>query len=81
MKYVIESTKTTSGTRKLLMTAEIKEACLRVVRNRKKPKREPIIDGYGGFLYLDKNGKPMVALHWEKYMQYDRNKYNREQPL
>ena len=81
MKYVIESTKTTSGTRRLPMTDEIKEVCLRIVKNRKKPKREPMVGGYGGFLYLDKNGKPMVALHWEKYMQYARNKYNRKHPL
>lgn len=36
------------------------------------------MDGYGGFLFLDKNGRPMVALHWEKYMQHAREKYNRE---
>ena len=65
MKYVIESTKTTCGTRKLPMTDEIREVCERMVKNRKKPKKEPLIDGYGGFLYLDKNGRPMVALHWE----------------
>lgn len=63
------------------MTDEVKEVCLRIVKNRKKPKREPMIAGYGGFLYLDKNGKPRVALHWEKYMQYARDKYNREHPL
>jgi len=22
-----------------------------------------MVDGYGGFLFLDKNGRPMVALH------------------
>lgn len=58
MKYVIESTKTTSGTRKLPMTEDIKEVCLRIAKNRKRPKREPMIDGYGGILYFDKNGKP-----------------------
>ena len=81
MKYVIESTKTTCGTRKLPMTDEIREVCERMVKNRKKPKKEPLIDGYGGFLYLDKNGRPMVALHWEKYMQHAVEKYNREHPI
>jgi len=28
-----------------------------------------------GFLFLDKNEKPMVALHWEKYMQHILEKY------
>lgn len=81
MKYYIESTKTTSGTRKIPMTEEVKELCQRIVDNRNRPKREPIIDGYGGFLFFDKEGKPMVALHWEKYMQHARAKYNREHAL
>ena len=81
MKYVIETTKTTSGTRKLPMTDEVKEVCMRMVKNRPKTNKEPVIQRHGGFLYLDKNGKPMVALHWEKYMQRARDKYNREHPL
>lgn len=35
-----------------------------------------MIDGYSGFLFLDKNDMPMVALHWEKYFQHIREKYN-----
>lgn len=35
-----------------------------------------MIDGKSGFLFLNKNGKPMVALHWEKFFQYIRGKYN-----
>ncbi len=48
----------------------------RVIQNRKHPKIEPMIDGYSGFLFLDKNDMPMVALHWEKYFQHIREKYN-----
>lgn len=29
-------------------------------------------------MFLDKNGNSMVALHWEKYMQHAREKYNKE---
>mgnify|MGYP005889414485 CR=1 FL=1 len=58
MKYIIVSTKTTSGTRLLPMEADVKEAFLRILKNRRKPKREPMVDGYGGFLFLDKNGRP-----------------------
>ena len=81
MKYVIESTKTTSGTRMIPMTDEIREVCVRIVKNRKSPRKEPIINGYGGFLYFDKNGHPLVALHWEKYMQRAVNKYNSTHPI
>jgi len=28
------------------------------------------VDGYTGFLFLDKNEIPMVALHWEHYFGY-----------
>lgn len=57
MKYYIESTKTTSGTRKIPMTEEVKELCQRIVANRNKPKRESIIDGYTKFTNecVDKN--------------------------
>lgn len=77
MKYIIEDTKTESGERMVPMTPEVKEAFQRILANRKDPKVEPMVDGYSGFLYLDKNGRPMVALHWEKYFQHIREKYNK----
>ena len=53
-------------------------ACFqRIIENRPKPKMEPMIGGYSGFLFLDKNGMPLVALHWEKYFQHICEKYNR----
>lgn len=77
MKYIIEDTKTESGERMVPMTPEVKEAFQRILASRKNPKVEPMVDGYSGFLFLDKNGRPMVALHWEKYFQYIREKYNK----
>ena len=38
---------------------------------------EPMVDGYIRFLCLDKNDMPMVALHWEKYMEHIIEKYNK----
>ena len=35
------------------------------------------IHGYTGFLFLDKNEMPMVALHWEHYFKHIRTKYNK----
>lgn len=70
MEYIIEDTKTDSGTRLVPMTDEVKACFRKIIQNRKKPKSEPMIDGKSGFLYLDKNDMPMVALHWEKYFQH-----------
>ncbi len=77
MKYVIEDTKTDSGERMVPMTQEVKEAFRRIFSNRKNPRVEPMIDGYSEFLFLDKNGMPMVALHWEKYFKHICEKYNK----
>lgn len=77
MQYVIEDTKTTCGVREIPMTDEVYECFKTILQNRQKPKVEPIIGGKSGFLYLDKNGMPMVALHWEKYFQHIREKYNK----
>ena len=76
MEYIIEDTKTSSGTRDIPMTFEVADCFHRIIDKRKKVKVEPMIDGYSGFLYLDKNGMPMVALHWEKYFQHVVEKYN-----
>lgn len=76
MEYVIEAPKTEKGIRYVPMTDEVAESFRKIIKNRKAPKVEPIIGGYTGFLFLDKNDMPMVALHWEKYMQHILEKYN-----
>ena len=76
MEYIIEDTKTKSGERYVPMSQQVVECFRRVIANRKPPKQEPIIDGYTGFLFLDKNGMPMVAIHWEHYFKHILNKYN-----
>ena len=76
MEYIIEKPKTESGERYVPMSQQVIECFQRVIRNRKKPQKEPMIDGYTGFLFLDKNGQPMVALHWEHYFKHILNKYN-----
>lgn len=77
MRYVIEDTKTTCGEREIPMTEEVYECFKSILQNRKRPRIEPVIDGKSGFLFLDKNDMPMVALHWEKYFQHIREKYNK----
>lgn len=76
MEYIIEETKTDAGVRQIPMMDDVYDCFQRIIANRNKPKVEPMIDGKIGFLYLDKNEMPMVALHWEKYFQHIREKYN-----
>lgn len=76
MEYIIEKPKTESGTRFVPMTKEVAECFKNIIATRANPKVEPMVDGIVGFLCLDKNDMPMVALHWEKYMQHIREKYN-----
>ena len=75
-KY-IEKTKTEAGTRVLPMSDEVYDAFKRVIANRVKPKVEEMIDGYTGFIFLDKRGKPMMPYQWEKKFQHSVAKYNR----
>ncbi len=76
-KCVILPPKTKSEERLIPITHDVCDAFKRIVDNRKPLDNEPVIDGHTGFLYFDKNGMPMVALHWEKYFKHMREKYNK----
>ena len=76
MKYTITDTKTDSGTRVLPMTQGVYECFQRILKIRKRPKVEPMVDKCIGFLFLDKNGMPKVAGHLEKYFKHMVGKYN-----
>ena len=77
MTYMIQDTKTACGKRLIPMTEEVSECFERIIANRKRIKVEPMVDGKCRFLYLDKNNRPMVALHWEKYFKQILEKYNK----
>ena len=76
MEYIIESTKTNAGTRKLPMTDDVAQCFRAIIEDRVPPEHERIIDGYGGFLFTDKNGYPEVAMHWEHRFKHMLNRYN-----
>ena len=59
------------------MEDDVYKSFERIIANRKKPKKEPVIDGYSGFLFLDKDDNPTVALHWEHYFQFIRQKHDK----
>lgn len=72
----IDTTKTYAGKRVIPMSEDVYECFGRILERRNPPKVEPMIDGYSGFLWFDKDGKPMVAMHWEKYFQHTVERYN-----
>jgi len=76
MEYIIESTKTNAGTRKLPMTDDVAQCFRAIIEDREPPEHERIIDGYGGFLFTDKKGYPEVAMHWEHRFKHMLNRYN-----
>ena len=76
MKYYVESTKTNAGTRKIPMTEGVYRCFQAILEDREAPKFEKMIDGYTGFLYLDANGMPEVAMHWENRFKHAVTRYN-----
>lgn len=79
-EYYIEETKTENGVRYIPMSDKVYDSLKRIISNRKKLKKEWIIDGYTGFLLMDKNDKPKVAMHVEHQMKHALDKYNRLHP-
>ena len=75
--YYIETPKTESGSRVIPMSNEVYDCFKRIVKRRGKPKKEIMIDGFSGFIFLDKDGNPEVALHWENHFRWCVAKYNR----
>ncbi|MBO4787370.1 MAG: site-specific integrase, partial [Lachnospiraceae bacterium] len=73
----ISTTKTNAGARVLPMSDDVYEAFKRILEKRPKQTVEPMIDGYSGFLFIDKDGHPSVGLHWEHYFKFVVEKYNR----
>lgn len=79
-KYYVEETKTSSGCRFLPMTDVVYDALKKMLEHRPKVKSEPMVDGYSGFIMLDKNGNPKVALHIENEMRWAMKKYKKLYP-
>ena len=79
--YHVEKTKTESGVRYIPMSDEVCQSLKNILARRQKPKKEMLIDGYAGFLLLDKNGNPKVGLHLDHHMQWTMKKYRRTQQI
>ncbi|MBR4779742.1 MAG: site-specific integrase [Lachnospiraceae bacterium] len=75
-KYYVEVTKTSCGKRYIPMHDKVYESLKRIIKNRPKLSNEMVVDGYTGFILIDKNMKPKVALHIENEMRWAMHKYN-----
>lgn len=76
-KYYVEKTKTQAGCRFIPMTNEVFQSLKRIIENRPKLKIEPFVDGYTGFILVDKNGNPKIALHIENEIRWSLEKYKK----
>ena len=79
-KYYVEKTKTECGYRFIPMTDTVCQNLKNILARRKTLKTEMIVDGYTGFLLLDKGNKPKVALHIENEMRWAMKKYRKLHP-
>ena len=69
MQYVIQDPKTESGIRYVPMSEEVVACFRRIIANRVAPKVEPMVDGYIGFLFLDKNHRLLSEMICHKDFQ------------
>ena len=76
MRLIIESTKTNAGTRKLPMSEDVFRCFQAIIEDREAPRYERVVDGYTGFLFTDKEGLPLVAMHWEHRFNHMVKRYN-----
>lgn len=76
MEYIIDSTKTKAGTRKIPMTEDVYETFRGILKERPRDLPEKMVDGYIGFLFRDKNGMPEVAMHWQHRFNHAVKRYN-----
>ena len=76
MSFEVTTTKTHAGKRRIPMTDDVYECFRSILENRQAPKKEEMVEGLTGFLYLDKNGLPEVAMHWQHRFKSMVNHYN-----
>ena len=72
----IEKPKSKNSARTIPLSDKAYAAFKSALQNRKKPQAEPIVDGCVGFLFLDINDMPKVAMHLEHALKRILDKYN-----
>lgn len=67
--YFITGPKTNAGIRTIPLNDIALLALRRAIKERQTPKEELVVDGYSNFLFLDKDGRPKVAMHLQGHMR------------
>ena len=67
--YFITHPKTDAGIRTIPLNDVAILALKRAIKERKTPKEEMVVDGHSRFLFLDKDGRPKVAMHLQGHMR------------
>lgn len=73
--YFVTPPKSNSGVRDIPMTETVYLAFKRAIAARIAPNVELLLDGCGGFIFLDKNGMPKVAMHLQNKLRQLRQNY------
>ena len=76
MKLYVTSTKTNAGTRVLPMSDDVYGMFQKILERRRPQRNEKRVEGYKGFLFVDKEGLPLVAMHWEHRFNHMVGRYN-----
>lgn len=76
-RYYVEKTKTESGCRYIPMSDDVYHALKNIVEQRNQNKADMIVDGYSGFILIDKKDQPKVALHIENEMRWGLKRYQK----
>ena len=78
--YHIEVPKTKSGVRQIPMSTKVCEAFRRVLQERKRT-TPLIVGGYSGFIFLNRDGLPKVAVNYESMFRGLVRKYTKTQKV
>lgn len=62
--------------RKLPISQDVADCFKRLIEDRPQVEFEKMIDGYVGFLCIDDEGEPLVAMHWEHQFNRMVGRYN-----
>lgn len=79
-EYYIDTPKTTKGNRYIPMTPEVYMSFKNAIAKRSKPQEEFSINGYSGFVFLNKKGRPKTAIDIGSMMRNATKRFNRIYP-
>lgn len=79
-KYAVTTTKSKSGCRDIPISELAYQSLKNLIANRQSPKQELIIDGYSGFVLLNRNGKPKDAHQIQDSLRRTIIRYNEKNP-